>query len=842
MSHRCPPPVSRQASASSLPTTRPLALAVHLLVFGGTFALGGWTPDTLAQGAAASAGRSYDIPAGPLGNALTRFSHETGIYLIGAGNAAEGKTSPGLKGSHSTEAGLAALLAGTGLEAFLQSDGSYGLRPAPADKRGETTLTPVTVTDRADLGNLTEGTGSYTTGNTNAATSMNLKLRETPQSVTVVTRQQMDDQALNSLGSVLEQTTGVHTVMSGTPMAGDQPLYARGYVIRSFQVDGLTTPVEAFTASSSYGLTSMDTALYDSVTTVRGATGLLSGAGDPSGSVSLARKRPTNIFQASASQSLGRWSQRRTVGDVGGPLNSAATLRGRLVAAYDEGGAPIDRYQGYKSVAYGVLEADLSDRTLLTLALEHGRETANGASSAYGFDILFGDGTPTPFSHSDSSIASWSTWQIKRRTFSAKLEHRFNDDWQAQLSISHNQHDSYRERGEAYVGNDLNAEMDAVYHLAGGSNRVNALVAKIDGRYELLGRHHDLSVGLNTSKYDFQAKDSQGMGFHYIGQSAANWNGNYVKPDLFDAESFYYRNFTGTRTETEQTGLYLATRVRPSDDLSFILGGRWSNWKTLTRRLPLHSSYAPGNPVSDDRKENGVFTPYVGIVYDLNKNLSTYASYTEIFNPQYNKDVGGSLLDPEEGTNYELGLKGEWFGGRLNASTAVFEVRKDNLAVWDDGNLTPGGDYAYRAEDATKGRGWELEVAGELAQGWQLQAGYTRMLLKDSRGKQLNTIVPVRQFKLFTSYTSAGLAGLTVGGGVVWQSKIYTLRSNPEQQALFTVKAYAVAGLMASYAFDEHLSLNVRLDNVFDKRYRVRANAHEYGAPRNLMAMLKYQF
>ena len=104
-------------------------------------------------------------------------------------------------------------------------------------------------------------------------------------------------------------------------------------------------------------------------------------------------------------------------------------------------------------------------------------------------------------------------------------------------------------------------------------------------------------------------------------------------------------------------------------------------------------------------EEKHVFTPYFGVTYTLSRNFSPYVSYTAIFNPQSAQDVRGRTLDPEQGSNIEAGIKGEWARGRLSASAALFEVKRDNLAVRDGANQAPDGTPAYRAEDDVTGRG-----------------------------------------------------------------------------------------------------------------------------------------
>ncbi|MFT4100364.1 MAG: TonB-dependent siderophore receptor [Burkholderiaceae bacterium] len=798
------------------------------------------TPQLHAQAALPQTARHYAISAGPLEEVLTRFTATAGIALSFDPALVAGLRSVGLNGSYTDEQGLQRILQGSGLEMVAQPAGGYSLRKSARAAAGSAaqqeapTLPAVAVMARAERSDLTEGTGSYTTRGTSAATGVNLSLRETPQSVSVITRERMDEQGLNSLREALSEVTGVHGEAAGTQVGGYIGISARGYTINSYLVDGLNIYADG------YNVHSFDTAVYDSITVVRGATGLLTGSGDPGASVHLTRKRPTSDFQASLSQGLGRWNQRRTVADVAGPLNRAGTLRGRLVVAYDEGKSWVDRYRNNKSVVYGVLEADLGDRTLLTLALEHGRTSGRGAGSENGFSLTFGDGSAVPSSRSDSALADWSRFTTERTMLDAKIEHRFNENWRGQLSYGHGRTDVFGSRGVAYVGADANADMSLF--LRNWSTRkpvrVNDLVGKLEGRYELFGRKNDLVVGFNARDF---TDVSDGGGWTTPTVPWSQWNGHVPPVDPADpgVNTDFVEDYS---TKIEQAGLFAVTRLRPADGLSVILGGRWSYWKTRTEQFPNSSSYDPNNPISDERKESGVFTPYAGVVYDLRENLSAYASYTEIFNPQSSRDASGKVLDPEQGKNTELGLKGSWLDGRLNASAAVFEVRKDNLAVLDGDKRTPTGDLAYVAQDSTKGRGWELEVSGQLARGWQMQAGYTRVVTRDSDGARLNGHMPAHMFKLFSSYRMPSVPGLTLGGGVVWQSKVYAFWMDESLQSINTQKSYAVANLMARYAIDRHWSLALNLNNVFDKHYRTATRDHQYGAPRNLYATLKYQF
>jgi outer membrane receptor for ferric coprogen and ferric-rhodotorulic acid len=821
---------------------RPVAHAMSAVIFG--IALNfAYSPPVWAQSAGIQgrpAGlQSYSIPAGPLAPALRSLASSANLLLTFTESQTAGKTTDGVTGQHTPQSALAALLSGTGLKAAPLDNSGFVLRLAPALREAapqaasdEAALRTVTVTAEAERGGPTEGTGSFTTGGTRAATGMNLSLRETPQSITVVTRERMDEQNLGTLAEVAEQVPGLFFVGHGTPVGGRSSLMSRGFMINSYQVDGDLVPWESMGEADRYSHASLDTAIYDSIAVVRGATGLLTGAGDPSGIVSLTRKKPTSDFQGSVTGSVGSWDRRRLVADIGGPLNAAGSLRGRLVGAIDKGKSWVDRYSDDRSTMYGVLEADIAPQTLLTLSLEHANSSSEGTywHEESGPPLFFADGvTPIRVGRNASMAPPWTYTDSTRTRVSAAIDHTFSPDWSARLSYGYSTFSIDSRRAMVFEVPGDGTPTNTRLLVTDQQNHVHFANAKIDGKYSLFGRKHDLTGGINLSYTD------QDFPFSHIssrGQGQAWWRDGQMH---YDVPNWNALSNVPYESSTDQQGAYLATRLRPTDALSVILGGRLTNWKTFSADLDPYE-------VWDDRSYESEFTPYAGVVFDLTRSLSAYASYTEIFKPAWDKDVNGRLLDPEAGQNQELGLKGEWLGGRLNASLAVFETRKDNLAVADGDNVTPDGDQAFRAESDTQGRGWEFEVAGELSRGWQIQGGYSQFKIRDNEGAPLNTGNPVHQFKLYTSYRPAAMPRLTVGGGVRWQSKTYADWVSVAERPAYTIDAHAVVNLSARYELTDRVNLSVNFNNVLDKVYRTGTSTHSYGAPRNVTATLKYKF
>lgn len=440
----------------------------------------------------------------------------------------------------------------------------------------------------------------------------------------------------------------------------------------------------------------------------------------------------------------------------------------------------------------------------------------------------------TNFARSQSAAANWAHSYQDQRQFFTALDHRFDNGWAVHAAFNQSRRGyddliGYAARG--YVNRGTGAGL-SLWPTHWRSQPVqNAADIYAGGPFELFGRKHEFVVGYSASR----TKDTPSTysawtipGYNASIPNFWSWNGD------FPAVPFNPQ--TGTsETATNQTGTYATARLRPTDALSVILGARVSDWSEKTRRMPFQ-----GKSTYTTRTETGVVTPYAGLVYDFNANWSGYASYTDIFKPQTQKTTTGDYLDPLKGKAYELGVKGAFYDERLNFTAAVFDVRQDNLAVALTNQFAPDGSAAYRAAKGTITRGYEFELAGELSREWQIGAGFSHSVARDAKGERLNTQVPKNLLKLFTTYRIAGIGnGLTVGGGLNWQSEVHTSKLGPTASATFSQPGYATLDLMARYPLSKQLTLSVALNNVTDKRYYTSTTSSFYGAPRNLQVTLR---
>lgn len=777
------------------------------------------------------------IAAQSLNQALLQLGQQTDIQIYYLPETVAGLSAPAVSGKLTAEQALAALLRGTGVQASWNGKTVSLSRSASGDA---TQLAPVMVVGGAS--STTEGTGSYAAqGPSNTATKLGLIARETPQTVSVVTRQRIEDQALTSIGDVLQQTPGISVQNIGSDR---YTIYSRGYAIDNYQLDGLSTLSDIVSQNVPQGLADM--AIYDRVEVLRGASGLLTGAGDPSGVVNMVRKRPTRSFQGHADIGYGSWDQFRAEVDVGGPLVDSGRIRGRLVGAQQQGHSYMDYFKPKKDILYGVLEADLTDTTLFRIGVDHQKNDPRGSTGS-GFPLFYDTGTQTDFPVSTSAGARWNTNKMEVTNTFMSLEQKLPNEWS--LNVAGNYMDGRRsgQRADASWGYPNETTGDGV-KLYGGVSSAKQRQASFDvhvkGPFQLLGREHELVLGFNSSEYKNFHEPMRYAGIEGTPVNIYNWNNDPARPNISGEKLFDYD------LHVKQYGAYSALRFKPSDDLALILGARISSYRySLAQEYP--DPILARNNSLKTMNESGVVTPYAGVVYDINDVHSVYASYTSIFKPQSARDRTGAFLDPREGNNYEMGLKSEYLGGRLNSSIALYQIRQDNLAEVDQGRTVPGTvrETAYRAVKGAKTQGLDVEFNGEVLSGWNVALSYTYSQTKDAQGERIKTLVPRHMAKLWTTSRLPGAwHRLTLGGGVNWQSKVEFTATPWDlgKTVTATQDSYAVVNLMGRYDFNKHLSATLNVNNLFDKKYLSSLDetfyTGYYGAPRNVMVNMRYSF
>lgn len=795
----------------------PLALAIALAV----------TPTAFlrAESSVQQQVQRFDLPAASLAETLNAIARQSGQMISLDPGLVAGKQAPALHAEMSVLQALQTALAGSGLQVVITGSGTITVMPAV--EAGDALELGATSINSTGLGETTESTGSYTSGAVTIG-KVAQSLRQTPQSVTVVTRKLMDDKNLVSLDQVMAQTPGITRANRGY---GNHHFSSRGFDLtdESYMVDGVPGQAYAYT-----GWMTPDVAVFDRVEVLRGAAGLLVGAGGPGGAVNLVRKRPTVDPRFSVTTRAGSWDNYRMDLDASGKLNVDGSLRGRMVASYEDRGYFTDVTTSKRPLLYGILESDLSDDTTVAVGLR--RQT----SRIDGYSVL---GLPTNPDGSNPHLQrstflgqDWATLQTRIDEVFADLSHRFNENWSSKLALSHSE-SSYNRSAIEWGAQDTLEYGSPTGPMISGTSfhkfdaTSNAVDGHLDGSFEAFGLTHQVTLGANWSKRKINDKDA-------TARLASRIPLNVFDPDHhIMAEPA--RPDWDNRDDTIDTryGTYLNTRLRMAEDLSLILGARLSWYKTDAWN---------GSQVSTNEQKHE-FTPFVGAIYDLDESWSLYASYADIFMPQANyRSAGGSMLDPAIGSNYETGIKGELFDKRLNMSFALFYIEQEDVAARDyanDGNCPQdvAGRCYVNSDGISRSKGFEAEASGEVLPGLQVAAGYTFNTTQSQNGGPISAQTPKHLLRVNTNYTLPGeWQRFSVGGGVSAQSAYddaYNGTSN-SGRAIFDARA--------AYKIDQNWTVGVDIENLLDRKYfdsmGYWTRGTTYGTPRSYMLTLRGDF
>ncbi len=676
-------------------------------------------------------------------------------------------------------------------------------------------LPEVRVTDTGDTS--TEASGQYT-ARTLSIGKTGQSVLETPQSVSVITRQQLDDRNLTKLEDAVKLTTGV-TVTRLDGAGNYNTIQSRGFDIGAILLDGV--PISQ---GANYA-TALDAAIYDRFEVLRGPAGLLQGGGEPGGAINLVRKRALKDLQIGANIQAGSYGMKRADIDVTGALNASGSLRGRAVAVTDHRDSYIDTLFNNKDLGYGTLELDITRDTTLSVGYTRQRVRAavdQGLPSYANGQLL------------DVPVSTMVGLRANRQNLDttdafAELEHRLDNGGLIKVTARDVTRESFYRSGRA--NSAVSASGAVAMQTVDFQNEAKdrSVDAYITSPFAFAGRTHRVLFG--ASHREGETYDNNYVYGPTLAFNVFQPNYDLIYPTLT------LPGYTAITTKTED-GLYGQLQYGLTDQLKLLAGGRlaWAKVETRSTSTGLVTS------TSDPGRK---FIPSVAALYDIQPGLTAYASYSETMVVQTALDAAGQLLKPRTGEQIEFGLKGEYLNKRLQTHMAVFRIEDRNRAITDPNNTT-----ASIAGGEVRSQGLELEVSGQVAPGWDVLAGYAYTDTEyvkapvSQQGQVFSPITPRHSVNLFTRYAfrNDALKGLSVGGGVAYKSEFYA-----QSGTLRLVSGdYAIFNAQAGYQINDNVSLNLTIDNLFDKKYYEKvsgvARQNFYGAPRTLALAMRMRY
>ena len=791
--------------------------------------------------------RTYDIPPGPLSASLVRLASEAGFFLSADAKLTEGKRASALKGMFTVREALDKLLEGSGLEAMTQ-DGSVILRrmptAAPSPNTPPETLAPevpVTASREHLFGDLPPEPPGFEAEYQSSSTKSTLPIRQTPQSISVITRESMDQRQVRDVNSALELAAGVTSSRSGNggPFAGrglgtGENFNLRGQELnenRDIRVDGFVVPSNPF-----------DTAAYVRIEAVKGPSSMLYGQGSIGGFINLVRKKPQAELGASIAGGIASFDTYRAEGDITGPLGSERVL-GRMTLAYEDGGSFTDGVETRIAMIAPSLDLKLGDRTR---ALVHVMHQDDKYVPSQGVPLVIeGSRGRAPDIPRERFIGIPSAEKSKgKNTFaSVQLDHELSDKWLASLFLHYAEQDQRRffdSYGYSFTG------------LAGGNVTLMSDTAhldshnwagelRLDGSFTAFGREHRLLVGLETN----QRKTRTAFGYTYLG-IANIYVGNFADFGTIPGGAGNQPFLRDDTTQSTNKGAYAQLMLSITERTKLLAGIRHDQADQEQR------NNIAGGAITDTKRDSAN-TYRVGLTQDLWRNVTAYAAYAESFNPVGSLARDGQILDPEKGKGIELGVKTEWLEQRLFASAAIFRQELTNRPITDpvDPNFSVSS-----GRQLTKGL--ELEVSGSPYRGVTIGAAAAwldnRMVDPQDPDFGLKPYDSVdRIASVFAGYELQGGPLKGLGFGVTYVNigkRSLSFAGNGAFYGSGTdelfVDGYERVDLNLSYngfpGWNFAFQIRNLTDEVYIERVRDASGSNYFGAPRSYLFRASYKF
>ncbi|HEY0961011.1 MAG TPA: TonB-dependent siderophore receptor [Pseudomonadales bacterium] len=659
---------------------------------------------------------------------------------------------------------------------------------------------------------------------TRGATGLDLSPFETPQSLTVLEAEEIANFRLVDVNSMLKMTTGVNVDSTET----DRTTYnSRGFDITSMHVDGIGIPFGSLIVGD------LDTAIYEKVEVLRGSNGLITGLGNPSGTVNYVRKRPGNESAIDTTVQLGRWNNQRVVTDLSTPLTSDGRWAIRAVGVYQDKESWLDHYANERKVGSFVLDGQIGDSVTLAVGYTHQDNDSDGVLWGAA-PIIYSNGVQADWDESTSTSMDWTFWNTLTKTSFAELGWRVNDNITVTSML---QHSDYTENAEVFytywnTGLDPATGLGMLGYPGKFDTEQDSLVwdTVVRSTFTAWGREHQFNIGLNLAEKDSSGLDATALSGFDVMPPFPGWRGNEVARPTWDTP------IEAARDDMQLNRLYGSLLLAMTDNLNLILGASKVDYE--------NRGVSWG--VSTDSDEDGG-SPYAGFTWEVLDGLNVYGSYSDIYQPQFYLDESLQPLGSAEGKSYEFGVKKQF--ANMLASVAVFRSEQENLqefVAYGDGDGVADTDFAddfdfamYRGIDA-EADGIELELSGNITDTINVQAGYTHLKIEDPNGNDARTFIPRNTLKVLGSWAPAAMPQLGLGLSARWQDDMYF----ESTYGRIAQDSYAVFGGYVSYAFNDALSLALNVDNLTDEKYlsSVKYEQSWYAQPLDYSLSLRWKY
>lgn len=650
------------------------------------------------------------------------------------------------------------------------------------------------------------------------ATGLDLNIAETPQSISVVTREQMDNFGADNINDALRLATGINVEEWETNRTN---YMARGFEIKNTQIDGVGLP-------NDWGIVTgaMDSFGYEKVEIIRGANGLLTGVGNSAGTINYVRKRPTNVSQGSIEASGGSFDQRRIEADYSTPFTADGKWAGRLAFASEEQDSWVRGLSNDRTFVYGVVDGQLGERSTLTFGYSY--QEANTDGSMWGALVLaYNDGTQAEFGRSASTAVDWTFWDTRNTTAFAEYTFKLAEAWDFKLTYNYRQYEDTSKLFFAYSYTGI--DRDTGLGLRGWpgywvtDDEANLVEASLNGTFELFGREHEAMVGVSygDGKHEQYNRNADPNDPSWGDLPAFPYAGDAIGEPAWGPLSYY-----GTTNQSVKRG-FGATRLSLTDKLRAIVGFNYAEYH--------RDGDQTGVPFDQTERET---SPYAGLTYQLLDQVMLYGSYSDIYQPQDQFDINSRYLAPSKGLNYEVGLKAQWLERRLLTTVALFKAEQENLATY--AGMTDDGQYYYEGVDVDS-KGIELEVVGRLGQNVDLVLGFTTLKLEGAQGEDIYEWVPRRTANIALSARLPSFTALSFGINGRWQSDIAKL--DEYTNVVVRQDSYATLNAFARWDVTQKLHVRANVYNLSDEKYITSLyQIGYYGAPRSYEVGLGYKF